>query len=56
MSVDLLARLYICAIIVIAASLLLAVDEFEPNPRLAIILKWAILATGGGAIANQLTS
>jgi hypothetical protein len=54
MSIDLLARLYICAILAIATILFLAIDELEPNRRLAVILRCAILATRGSAIANQL--
>jgi hypothetical protein len=53
---DFLLRLYICAIIVIGASLFLVVDELEPNPRLAVIFKCAIVAASGGAIASQLMS
>jgi hypothetical protein len=52
---DFLARLYICAIIIIGACLFLAVDRFEPNRRLAVALKCAILALGGVAIVSQLT-
>jgi hypothetical protein len=54
MSVDFLARLYICAISIIGACLFLAVHELEPNRRLGVVFKCAILATGVGAIANQL--
>ena len=54
MTVDYLARLYICAIIIIGTCLYLAVDWLEPNRRLAIVLKCAILATGGAAIVDQL--
>ena len=54
MTIDLLAGLYICAIIAIATILFLAIDELEPNRRLAVILQCAIVATGGGAIVNQL--
>jgi hypothetical protein len=32
----------------------MAVDWNEPNRRLALLLKCAILAAGGAAIANQL--
>ena len=51
-----LARLYICAIILIGALLFAAVDRLEPNRRLAIALKCAIFAAGGAAIAKQLLS
>jgi hypothetical protein len=53
---DYLLRLYICAIIVIGACLFLVVDELEPNRRLAVIFKCAIVAASGGAIANHLMS
>jgi hypothetical protein len=53
---DFLIRPHVCAIIAIAVILFLAVDELEPNRRLAFILHCAILATGTGAIANQLMS
>ncbi len=56
MIADFLIRPYVCAIIAISVILFLAVDELEPNRRLAVILQCAILATGGGAIANQLMS
>jgi hypothetical protein len=48
------ALLHISAIILIGAFLFAAVEWIEPNGRLAIILKCAILATGGAAIATQL--
>ena len=53
---DFLIRPHVCAVIAIAVILFLAVDELEPNRRLAFILHCAILATGTGAIANQLMS
>ncbi len=56
MIADFLIRPYVCAIVAIATVLFLAVDELEPNRRLAVFLQCAILATGGGAIANQLFS
>ena len=56
MTVDFLVRLYICAIIVIGACLFLVVDGLEPNRRLAVVFKCAIVAAGAGAIANQLMS
>ena len=37
-----------------AAFLFAAVERLEPNRRLAIVFKCAILAAGGVAIANQL--
>lgn len=50
MTVDLLLSLHIPVLIVIGACLYLAVDDLEPNRRLAAILKLAILATGLGAL------
>ena len=49
-----LASLHILMIIVIGALLFGAVEWLEPNPRLAIVFKCAILAAGGAAIATQL--
>jgi hypothetical protein len=49
-----LAVLYISAIIFVGAFLFVAVDWLEPNRRLAIVFKCAILATGGAAIAKHL--
>jgi hypothetical protein len=41
-------------IIFVGAFLFTGVDWFEPNRRFAIILKCAVLAAGGTAIANHL--
>ena len=49
-----LISLYVSAIILVAAFLFAAVERLEPNHRLAIVLKCAILAAGGAAIAKQL--
>jgi hypothetical protein len=49
-----LAFLYISAISYVGAFLFVAVDRLEPSPRLALIVKCAILAAGGAAIAKQL--
>jgi hypothetical protein len=49
-----LAVMYASAIIFIGAFLFTAVEWLEPNRRLAIVFKCAILAAGGAAIANQL--
>jgi hypothetical protein len=49
-----LTSLYASAIILVAAFLFAAVEWLEPNPRLAIVFKCAILAAGGAAIAKQL--
>ena len=48
-----LDRLYIRAIIIIGVFLFAAVDWLEPNRRLAIVFKCAIIAAAGAAIANQ---
>jgi hypothetical protein len=48
------SALYIAAIILVAALLFAAVERLEPNHRLAIVFKCAILAAGGAAIAKQL--
>ena len=49
-----LASLYVSIIILVAAFLFEAVGRLEPNRRLAIVLKCAVLAAGGAAIAKQL--
>jgi len=49
-----LALLYVSAIIFVAAFLFAAVEWLEPDRRLAIVFKCAILAAGGAAIAAQL--
>ena len=49
-----LTSIYVSVIILLAAFLFVAVEQFEPNPRLAIIFKCAIIATAGATIANQL--
>ena len=46
----------ICAITALGVILFLAIDELEPNRRLAVMLQCALLTTGGGAIVNQLMS
>jgi hypothetical protein len=48
------SALYIAAIILVAVSLFAAVERLEPIHRLAIVLKCAILAAAGAAIASQL--
>jgi hypothetical protein len=45
---------YASAIVFVGAFLVVAVDQFEPTPRLAVIFKCAIIAAGGAAIAKQL--
>ena len=49
-----LAVVYVSAISIIGTFLFAGIDWLEPNRRLAIIFKCAILAAGGAAIANQL--
>jgi hypothetical protein len=49
-----LTSIYALVIILIGAFLFVAVDQFEPNRRLAIIFKCAIIAAAGAAITNQL--
>jgi hypothetical protein len=49
-----LASLYVVIVILVAALLFEAVGRLEPNRRLAIILKCAILAAGGMVIAKQI--
>ena len=49
-----LTSLYVSTIILVSAFLFKAVEWLEPNRRLAIVFKCALLAAGGTAIANQL--
>jgi hypothetical protein len=49
-----LAVLFTLAIIIIGVFLFAAVEWFEPNTRIAIILKCAILAAGGAVVAKHL--
>jgi hypothetical protein len=51
--IDLLAGLPVGLIIITSAFLFAAVDGFEPNRRIALLFKCALLAAGGAAIANQ---
>jgi hypothetical protein len=51
---DALARIYILAISFTGAFLFVAVEKIEPNRRFALLLKCAILAAGGAAVASQL--
>jgi hypothetical protein len=53
---DLQTGLYVGLIIITSVFLLTAVDWLEPNRRLALFFKCALLAAGGAAIANQLLS
>jgi hypothetical protein len=49
-----LTSLYVSAIVIVGAMAFRAVELFEPNPRAVLVLKCAILAAGGTAIANHL--
>ena len=49
-----LVLVYISAISCIGAFLFVAVDRLEPNRRLALVFKCAILAAAGAVIANHL--
>jgi hypothetical protein len=48
-----LVLIYTFATIFVGAFLFAAVERIEPNPRLAVIFKIAIIAAGIAAIANQ---
>jgi hypothetical protein len=50
----LLLVVYISAIGVAAGALLVAVDAFEPNRRLAWVLKVLIIGTATAALLNRL--
>ena len=45
-----IALLYISAICFVGAFLFVAIESLEPDRRVALVLKCAILATGGAAI------
>ena len=49
-----LVLVYIYAISSVSAFLFVAVDRLEPDRRLALVFKCAILAAGGAVIANHL--
>jgi hypothetical protein len=49
-----LALIYVFTIWCVAAILYVTVNEFEPNRRLAFVLKFLILAVGAAAIARRL--
>jgi hypothetical protein len=49
-----LTSLYASAIIIVAVFIFQLVGEFEPNPRLAALLKVAIIVVAGATIANHL--
>ena len=48
------ALLYVSTICFGGAFLFTAIENLEPDRRVALVLKCAILAAGGAAIANQL--
>ena len=52
---EMLAVIYTFSISVVAAFLFAAVNEIEPDRRLALALKFLIVFVGVGAIAGRLT-
>jgi hypothetical protein len=50
----LLGLIYVLTICYVGAVLFVSVNKFEPNRRLALLLKFLILAVGAAAIARQL--
>jgi hypothetical protein len=50
-----LAFIYDFSIWVVATTLFVAVNEVEPNRRLALTLKFLIVLAGAAAIAGRLT-
>jgi hypothetical protein len=50
----LLALLYISAVLFVGTFLYVAVDRLEPNARLSLVFKCALLAAGGAAVMKQL--
>jgi multisubunit Na+/H+ antiporter MnhB subunit len=51
---EMLALTYVFIICAVAAVLFLIVDDFEPNRRLASVLKFLVLVLGAAAVARQL--
>lgn len=49
-----LTSLYVSAIIIVGALTFRAVELFEPNRRLAVLFKCAIIAAGAAAIVHHL--
>ena len=49
-----LVFVYILAISSVGAFLFVAVDRLEPNRRVALVFKCAILAAGGAVVAHHL--
>jgi hypothetical protein len=54
MLLALLLLVYIAAIGVAAGGLLVAIERFEPNRRLAWVLKVLIIGTAAAAVLNRL--
>ena len=54
MRMSALTLLYASVVAFVGAFLFRAVDWLEPNRRLALVLKYAIIAVGAVAIANQI--
>ena len=50
-----LALVYVFTIWFVATVLYGIVNKFEPNPRLALVLKFLILAVSAAAIASRMT-
>jgi hypothetical protein len=48
-------HLYALAICFLAATLFVAINNFEPNRQLALVLKFLIIAVSAAAIASRLT-
>jgi hypothetical protein len=53
-NVRMLAVIYVFSISVVAAIFFAAVNEFEPNPRLALALKFIIVLMSVAAVAGKL--
>ena len=49
-----LAFIYVLTICCVGAVLFVSVNRFEPNRRLALMLKLLVLAVGAAAIASRL--
>jgi len=50
-----LTYIYVFTVWCVGTILLRVVNKFEPNPRLALALKFLIIASGAAAIASRLT-
>ena len=53
-NVRMLAFIYVFSIWVVATTLFVAVNEIEPNPRLALALKFLIVFASVAAVAGRL--